>query len=141
MAQVSESKTSLRVIGDPLDPDEITKLLGGSPTSAQKNGDIIIGQTTGNRREAKFRMWRIIASKQSPENLDGQVEEILSQLTDDISVWKNLGSRFRLNLFCGLFMKDSNEGMDISSETLMALGQRGITIGLDIYAPTIEDSE
>ena len=86
-------------------------------------------------------MWRIIASKQSPENLDGQVEEILSQLTDDISVWKNLGSRFRLNLFCGLFMKDSNESMDISFKTLMALGQRGITIGLDIYAPTIEDSK
>jgi hypothetical protein len=138
MAHISESRATLRIIGDLLDPKEITKLLGGSPTSAQKKGDVIIGRTTGQKREARHGMWRLVASEKSPENLDGQVEEILSQLTKDITVWDRLGSQFRLDLFCGIFMEVGNEGMTISSKTLLDLGRRGIEMGLDIYGPSEE---
>ena len=79
MAHISESQASLRIIGDLLNPEEITKLLGGSPTSAQKKGEVIIGRTTGKRREVRSGVWRLVASKRSPENLDAQVEEILNQ--------------------------------------------------------------
>ena len=138
MAHISESRASLRIIGDLLDPEEITKLLGGSPTSAEKKGDMIIGRTTGKKREVRRGMWRLVASEKSPENLDGQVEEILNQLTKDIAVWGKLGSQFKMDLFCGIFMEAGNEGMTISSKTLLELGQRGIELGLDIYGPSKE---
>jgi Domain of unknown function (DUF4279) len=138
MAHISASRASLRIIGDLLDPEEITKLLGGSPTSAQKKGNVVTGRTTGKKREVKRGMWRLVASKKSPKNLDSQVEEILGQLTKDITVWDKLGGQFRLDLFCGTFMEAGNEGMTISSKTLLELGQRGIEMGLYIYGPPEE---
>ncbi len=38
-------------------------------------------------------------------------------------------------------MNEENEGMAISSKTLMELGMRGVKIGLDIYAPVDENSD
>jgi hypothetical protein len=44
-----------------------------------------------------------------------------------------LESKYRIDLFCGLFMEGTNEGLQISPETLHALGERGISLGLDMY--------
>jgi hypothetical protein len=38
-------------------------------------------------------------------------------------------------LFCGWFMRESNEGVEISAHTLGLLGERGIVLSLDIYGP------
>jgi len=43
--------------------------------------------------------------------------------------------RFEVDIFCGLFMGSSNEGLSLSPRTLSALGQCGIELGLDIYGP------
>ncbi len=60
---------------------------------------------------------------------------MLEGLTQDFDVWHSLAGRYKIDVFCGWFMKESNEGVDITSETLVALGQRGIALALDIYAP------
>jgi hypothetical protein len=44
-----------------------------------------------------------------------------------------LSDEYSLDLSCGLFMKVSNEGMNVSSESLVALGQRHIALSLDVY--------
>jgi hypothetical protein len=56
-------------------------------------------------------------------------------VTGDIETWKALTSRFRVDLFCGLFMSGGNEGLAISPGVLFALGQRGIELALDVYGP------
>jgi len=43
-----------------------------------------------------------------------------------------------MDLFCGLFMKESSEGFSISPATLAMLGERGIELQFDIYAPINE---
>lgn len=73
-----------------------------------------------------------------PENLDGQIEEILGKLTDNLVVWSKISEQFEVDFFCGLFMGGSNEGLSLSPRTLAALGERGIELGLDIYAPDEE---
>jgi hypothetical protein len=78
-------------------------------------------------------MWRLVASKREPEDLDGQIAELLSKLTDDLDVWASIARTYQLDLFCGLFMGGSNEGLSISPETMAALGLRHIELGLDIY--------
>ncbi len=82
--------------------------------------------------------WRLKATDCEPENLDKQVAELLGKLTQDLSIWAFLSTQFAIDLFCGLFMEESNEGVEVSAETLMALGQRGIMLGLDIYGPIRE---
>ena len=70
-----------------------------------------------------------------PENFDYQVKVMLDGLTEDFSVWKSLSERFKIDMFCGWFKNESNEGVEIAPETLLALGQRHILLGLDIYSP------
>ena len=73
-----------------------------------------------------------------PGDLDGQVTELLQRLTSDLEIWGVLAGRFRVDLFCGLFMDGSNEGFNLSTSALKALGDRGIELALDIYAPPSE---
>ncbi|NQD35700.1 DUF4279 domain-containing protein [Permianibacter sp. IMCC34836] len=138
MAQIDHSAVSLRVIGDTLAPDEISKLLGAKPTFSHSLGEILVGKKTGVNRVAKFGMWQMNASDCAPENLDGQIDEILSKLTENLAVWSEIGERYKVDLFCGLFMVCRNEGLSLSPRTLFLIGQRGISLGLDIYGPIDE---
>ena len=70
---------------------------------------------------------------------DGQIMEIVGQLNQDPEVWASLAKRFRLDIFCGLFMAKRSEGLSLSPEALLALGTRQIELGLCLYDLT-EDS-
>jgi uncharacterized protein DUF4279/SEC-C motif-containing protein len=80
-------------------------------------------------------MWCLEAEDKTPEDLNLQVTELLSRLTPDLGTWRNLSSRFHVDLFCGLFMNEGSEGLSLSPSTMADLGARCIEIGLDIYAP------
>ena len=127
-------------MGDDLAPDEITHRLACQPTYAQTKGEEIVGKKTGFVRIAKFGMWQLTAEERGPEDLDGQIEELLSKLPASLDVWDEMSKRFEIDLFCGLFMEQSNEGMSISALSLAALGSRGIDLQLDIYDPTDEEA-
>ncbi|HET8707527.1 MAG TPA: DUF4279 domain-containing protein [Pseudomonadales bacterium] len=131
MAHLSRSVASLRVFGDQLIPEEITKLLGSEPTKSTRKGDVI--PSASHARNAKTGSWLLKAKSCEPENLNEQVEWILSQLTSDLGVWSALCKEFEVDIFCGLFMEGSNEGFSLSPAIMSALGSRGIEIGFDIY--------
>ena len=50
-----------------------------------------------------------------------------------MAVWKCLTNSFKADIFCGLFLEGMNEGLEISPQTLLAVGQRNLTLGFDIY--------
>jgi hypothetical protein len=133
MAQLQRSAATLRISGDDLQPAEITRLLGCDPSAAQTKGEQVVGRNTGSARIASTGMWRLAASKREPGDLDGQIAELLSKLTDDLNVWGSIARTYKLDLFCGLFMGGGNEGLSISPESTAALGLRHVELGLDIY--------
>lgn len=140
MAAVQCSVATLRIMGDDLVPDEVSRLLGCcTPTHSEFKGQEITGKRSGHKRIAKTGRWSIEASRCEPEDLDGQVAEILAQVSDDLNVWKSLSDRYRIDLFCGLYLGSGNEGLSLSPPTLIALGSRGIELGLDIYGPDDEN--
>ena len=126
----------MRISGDTLVPAEITQLLGAPPTESETKGQEIIGHHTGHRRIAKSGMWRLCAADREPEDMDAQIQELLGPLTSDLSVWQKIADTFDIDLFCGVFMGDTNDGLILSSKSLVALGQRHIELQLDIYALT-----
>jgi hypothetical protein len=136
MAQLSKSMVSFRIAGDDLVPEEISRILGASPTEARTKGEKIVGRKTGSVRIAKTGSWTLKASDREPEDMDGQIQELLGQMTDDIATWQSLTHRYHADLFCGLFMHETDEGLIISAKYLAALGSRGIELGLCLYAPT-----
>jgi hypothetical protein len=79
-------------------------------------------------------IWMLEAEDREPEGMNGQVQELLGQLTSDLAVWKSIGKKYQIDLFCGIFLGGSNEGMTLSAACLAALGERGIEMGLDIYS-------
>jgi hypothetical protein len=132
MGAIDHSVAALRFFGDDLIPDDITALLGGQPTEACIKGQEIVGQSTTKVRIAKTGSWRLRAAHREPEDLEAQIFEILDQLTQDLGVWKSL-SAYKPDMFCGIFMGSSNDGLPLSARALLALGQRGISLELDIY--------
>jgi hypothetical protein len=139
MAHLFKSAVTLRIGGDDLIPDEITALVGASPTHTQYMGQQMIGPKTGIVRIAKSGLWRLCALDREPEDMDAQIKEILSQMTDDLAVWKTLATRFEIDLFCGLFLAAGNEGLSLSPQSLTALGERGVELSLDIYSGDDDD--
>ena len=122
---------------DDLDPTEITELLGCEPSFQHKKGQELFAPKSGTRI-ARFGMWYLEADWREPEDIDGQVSELLDKLSNDLTVWADLSARFKIDLFVGLEMKETNEGLSISPETLRKLGERGIELGLDIYGVVSE---
>lgn len=132
MGHLHHSEATLRVFGDDLNPEEVSSLLGAEPTYMCRKGDA--RALTGGRVIIEKRgSWRLSASRREPENLDGQVLELLGRLTQNLEVWKELSTRYEVDLFCGVFMESSNDGLPLSPMTLLALGERGIKLDLDIY--------
>ena len=130
MAYLHRSVASLRVMSDSLVAGEVSAMLGAEPDWFCAKGDQVHGEEA-----ALTGIWSIKATDRKPEDLDGQVQEILGRLTPNLAVWVELGRQHKLNFFCGLFMRRDNEGFLISPPTLLSLGQRGIELDGDLYAP------
>ena len=133
MGIIDHSIVTLRIFVDDLIPEKITKLLGSTPTESCIKNQEIIGKATGNIRRAETGSWKIRANPRKPENIESQIFEIIDSLTNDLSIWSSLSSKYKIDLFCGVFLKTSNDGLILSAKALLSLGQRGITLGLDIY--------
>lgn len=138
MAQIHHSTACLRIFGDDLIPEEITQALRCTPTVAQRTGELIRYQS-GRERVVKCGNWRLEAESAEPGNINGQVRWLLSQVESDPKVWKALVHQFDVDIFCGLFMQGSNDGMSLASDVMALLGERGIHLILDIYNASDDD--
>jgi hypothetical protein len=133
MSALSGTAASLRLFGDDLNPDEVTLLLGKEPNVAERRGDV---QSSG--RIARWGRWSVKVERRAPGDLDGQILELLAGTIEDIAVWQHLTSVYDADVFCGLFLQEENEGIYVFPQTLRLLGERGIKLHLDIYAPDRE---
>ncbi|HRY02308.1 MAG: DUF4279 domain-containing protein [Hyphomicrobiales bacterium] len=133
MTQISETSVSLRILGDDLEPEQVSSALGCRPVSSWRKGDI---RKLRNGREATARTgtWIKSVDRKCPGDLNAQIIELMSAVSGSLEVWQSLTGRFRADVFCGLFLSEANEGGEIAAQTLLALGSRGIALSFDIYA-------
>lgn len=135
MAKIHETTMTLRFFGNDLDPNEITSRLGCQPTVGAKMGEVWTTMR-GTEKIARTGTWRLNANNRQPGDLDAHVAELLAPLNKDLSVWRDLTARFKADVFCGIWMKESNEGASLSAKTMMDLGARGLLLDFDIYDPS-----
>ncbi|MEQ1820629.1 MAG: DUF4279 domain-containing protein [Terricaulis sp.] len=141
MAVIAETSISLRFFGDDLVPDAVTATLGKPPTGAETKGEVITNAKTGRSRVARRGGWRYRVERRAPGDLDGQIEELFGALSNDLSAWRPLADKYQPDLFVGLFLKESNEGIEISAKCLDILASRGVSLSLDVYGPLMRDDE
>jgi len=79
--------------------------------------------------------WRLSSEYEAGDQLDRQIADILNMLTPDLAVWASLVRRFKARIFCGVWLdeEDLGQGLTLSPQTLLLLGQRGIKLDFDIY--------
>lgn len=133
MAQINKSSVALRICGDSLSPQKISELLGCDATYMHLKGDTRIGKVTGTKLVHKSSIWSLRPPQQTSEQLDNQIHELLAMLSTDLQVWKDISSQYSVDVYCGLFLAMTNEGLEIKPKTLLDLGERGIQLSLDIY--------
>ncbi len=129
--KIDEVSISIRFSGDDLDPDELTALLNCEPTEAYEKGQTII--TTISPRTIKTGMWFLSIQKNSEQTLEEQIWELLEKLPKDLEVWEKLSGRFRINIYCGAWLKNWNRDVWFSANLLKQIANRKLSIGLAIY--------
>jgi hypothetical protein len=112
-----------------------SQALGCEPSDAHRKGDKIASPTSPAVGVRKTSLWCLEAPDREPADLDAQVEELLGRLSQSLETWKTIAARYSIDLHCGFFMRDTNEGIEISATTLGALAERGIALSVELYGP------
>lgn len=140
MAVISRTCAALRFFGDDLDPAVLTARLGKPPTDSARKGETV--ETKSGRKFVKRTgSWIYEANDFAPGDVNEQIDEIFSGLTADSDVWAALVKKYKVDLFLGLFLENSTEGIEISAKSVALLACRGIPIGLSIYASATENDK
>jgi hypothetical protein len=134
MPHLHHSCAALKIAGDSLNPDAISRLLGCRPTLGHVKGQIEPSKGKPIVRETGA--WQLDAVGQQPGNLDAHVAELFQRVNNDLSVWATLSGEYKIDLFCAYFMGEANEPLQASAGTLKKLGDRGIKLDLRVYSPS-----
>lgn len=120
----------LRLFGDDLDPDEVSRALGCQPTRAIRRGEAAPGRY---RRVASTGSWLLEGSPADPPDVEKMIRGLLASVSSDQRVWRNLTGRCSADIFCGLFLKRENRGFELSAALSAELAARNLAVGFDIY--------
>ena len=127
---IDRLEIELRVTGDDLDPERITRMLGVNPTLAARKGEQIdrggvpIAQRTG--------IWSW-ALPPSPEwELGDAIDTLLERLPHDPALWESLAGWATVSVVCGLYIHDVDRVADLPPDTLARLAERRLALSLQI---------
>ena len=132
MGPVKKTAVTLRFRGDALDPREVSERLGGEATNAATKGGTWITPSDAERT-ADTGWWCLRLEASDADTFNDQITRLFSTLSPDCAAWRELASRYGGNLFVGVFLGSLNEGLTITPETASAIGERGLSLQLDIY--------
>lgn len=129
---VDRVTVSVRVSGDALDPDEVTRALGVRPTFAASKGD---RRTSGSREVTQRTGVWCVEFGGAPEEwtLDDAIRQLLVRLPSAPTVWDELAAKYKLDVFCGLHLARWNRGFMLPPDVLRQLAERHLHLDVDIY--------
>lgn len=133
---VDESRLTLGIHGDDLDPDEISRVLGCAPSRAHRRGDARRCGIPWPRGA-----WLLSVEAESPTGPEELVHRLLDRLPADAAVWADLRRRYQVRLGFGIFTERWNRGFELSPEAIRRIDALGVGVGFDWYAEEGEGEE
>lgn len=133
---IDEMSISFCIYGDDLDPDQISQILGVSPTHAYREGEHRLSRAERARHPvpSASAAWILRVRDQSPRQPGELTKELLDQLPDDEALWDQLASRYHVRLSYGLFVVDWSSGFSLSPELVARIARMRAVVEFDIYA-------
>lgn len=130
MASLRTVSVRLRIFGDDLDPEGVSALLGGVPTSSCRKGDPL----DGDALPAATGAWVLETSLPDSAEIEDHVTELFGRLTTDPDEWAAVTSQFAVDIRCELETGDAGEGFDLSPRLAGALAERGVVLSFALDA-------
>jgi hypothetical protein len=145
MPDIYRTATSFRIGADPFkyrgvmsDASAITKLLGIQPTHSHN-----AGEPTGPGGEPWTNgLWRLESQLQEGQELELHVKSLLVKLlpvSDRVRALLDTDQRLRTDFFVGLYIKEHNEMLTLTTETVRAMSELRAELTLDIYLEDTPD--
>ena len=129
----AECFASLRLYGDALVPQEITRLLQASPSDSAAK-DEQSESASGKSRQSPTGRWILATDgKLGSTNLEKHIEWILDRLAASGMKVDDLPGVERADIFCYWNSANGNGGPQFSPDLMGRLAQNGLMLGLDIY--------
>jgi hypothetical protein len=127
---IDETRVTLGIHGDDLDPDELSVLLKCGPSAAHRRGD----RRPRNVPPWPSGAWLLSVKGKAPTGPEELLTTLLDRLPQDPSVWDVVRQRFTLRLSCGVFVDAWNRGFDLSPAALKRITALGASFTVNIYA-------
>jgi hypothetical protein len=105
---IHDANLTLRFFGDDLDPEYLTERLGCPPDDFSVKGDTATSESGATSVSATGR-WLLRASDLYANDIEMQIAELLDTVTDDLTVWHDVTTRYQADMVVGLFMQAGNE--------------------------------
>lgn len=127
---IDRLEIELRVTGDDLDPERITRMLGANPTLAARKGEemdlhgVPVVQRTG--------VWSYSLPASPEWELGDAIDTLLEQLPADPALWESIAAWADVAVVCGLYVHDIDRAADIEPDTLARLAERRLALRIEI---------
>ena len=115
-----------------LDREEITSLLGHSPTKAWNAGE---RHQVGYSKKTKMNNWGkwYLSSERDSTDLNIKLRNLFEVLTDDLDKWRTLTSKYESWVDVAGYMNNWNREFIVEADVLKLLSDRNLEICFDIY--------
>ena len=128
---VDDAAASLCIYGDELDPDQITRLLGLSPTHSHRRGDRLRPDGPPFRTGA----WLYkVDSDVAPDAPELALRHLLDRLPSDRVLWTQLGQRYDIRISFRIGFGGWNKGFALSARNIQRVAALGVCLDFDLYA-------
>ena len=98
-------KIILSIVGENLEPEQVSRALGGQPRVAGRKGEAILAENLAGKRVTRRAMagfWQRGLSVPAETDASAALHGLFSDLSENEEVWGNLGRQFRTELaVCG----------------------------------------
>jgi Domain of unknown function (DUF4279) len=118
---------SLRISGESLDLDEITRRLGLDPTHQHRRGE-----RQGSRSQYEADMWAYKAPIEETEHLAIHLKVLWEAIRPQKEYLKQLKERFWVDVFCGFRTNCQVTGIEVDHRCLEIFTELEIPFGLSI---------
>ena len=128
------TKASFRIMGQDLDPSEITKLLNLHPDQSHRCGDPNMSKS--GRRYADYTegLWALDSSVDETHAIDEHLEALVTKLWNHRALLQEFRKRsYKMDILIGIFGIDDNMGLVLKHTLLRRVMQLGVDLDLDLY--------
>ncbi len=139
-SQIGWFSASLHVSGADLLPDNVTNLLGVSPSQSQIRGTPLLRDDGSVRYIPKFGRWsRTIKAAETDEwDISEVLKLLFSDMTTNLEDWAKVAHLGRIHISLGLSLAQTNQEFELDQDLLRFLGERSISVWFDVYAESHE---